>query len=311
LSFWHSMTWHTEGIRVVEPVKWRCLDGIVGAYWQARSEAGAKGYYMADDPRIMIFFCDVSEHIRMSNDDATFVRSARPMTRAVYVPARVPLWTNSRATHNFSHLNLHIHKDRMLRYLAPSLGRSAALAALRQPVEIQDADTIETLAGLLVDEVGNPTRHGIYAESLVGSIVTGMLDIPQETSADGNIRLTQAQMNKLVSRVEEQSHHRLSVAEMAATVGLSESWFFNAFKHTTGTTPVQWQLGKRIDVAKQLLLDGGLSVASVAAQLGFSDQAHLTKVFRQTVGHTPAAWRKLHQPAQSTVAGQTVRAKPG
>jgi len=295
LSFWHSMTWHTEGIQVVSPVRWRVLDGIVGAFWQAESAQGAKGYYLADDPRIMIFFSDVSPYIRMSNLDGNFVTSYRPMTRAVYVPAGVPLWTNSRSTHKFSHLNLHIHKDRLLRYLVPSLGASAALAALRQPVEMQDADAVETLAQLLVGEVDHPSRHGLYAESLVGSIVAGLLDIPKETVSPDNAGLTLAQMNKLNARIDGLGGYRLSVAEMAATVGLSESWFSNAFKQTTGKTPLQWQLGRRIDLAQKMLLESSLPVADVAAHLGFSDQAHLTKVFRQIVGHTPAAWRRLQQ----------------
>ena len=38
-----------------------------------------------------------------------------------------------------------------------------------------------------------------------------------------------------------------------------------------------------------------LTVADIAAQLGFSDQAHLTNAFRQSVGNTPAAWRRLHR----------------
>jgi AraC-like DNA-binding protein len=44
-----------------------------------------------------------------------------------------------------------------------------------------------------------------------------------------------------------------------------------------------------------LIGNGEVTVAGVAAQLGFTDQAHLTKAFRQIVGETPAAWRRLQQ----------------
>ena len=102
-------------------------------------------------------------------------------------------------------------------------------------------------------------------------------------------------MNKLISRVNARSDCRLTVAEMAATVGLSESWFSHVFKQTTGKTPLQWQLEKRIALAQKLLLESDLSVAGIAAQLGFSDQAHLTKAFRQIAGETPAIWRRMRQ----------------
>jgi AraC-like DNA-binding protein len=289
------MIWRTDGIRVTAPVQWRCLDGLVSVLWEAESQSGANGYYLSADPRIMIFFSDVSSHVRISNRDGDFSQYHRPMTRAVYVPAGVPMWTSSNAAHRFSHLNLHMHKDRLLRFLSPSVGASAALTALRSPVEIQDIGAIEALAGLLAGEIVQPTKHAVFAESLVGSIVTGLLDIPEEGSEQASGRLTQAQMNKLIARVDVLNGSRLTVGEMAAVVGLSESWFANVFKQTTGKTPLQWQLSNRIDLAKKQLLDSDMTVAGIAAQLGFADQAHFTKAFRQLAGDTPAAWRRLQK----------------
>jgi AraC family transcriptional regulator len=295
MSFWHSMSWKTEGIQVAAPVQWRQLDGLVSVLWEAESQAGASGYYLADDPRIMFFFNDVSSNVRISNRNDDFARNSRSMARAVYVPAGVPMWTSSKSAHRFSHLNLHLHKDRALRYLMPSVGSSAAQTAIRRPVELQDVSAIEALAKLLADEIRNPSKHAVYAESLVGSIVAGLLDIPAETDEKAAGRLTQAQMNKLQSHIEKRGDYRMTIADMAATVDLSESWFASVFKQTTGKSPLQWQLSKRIEQAKQLLAEGDLPVATIAAQLGFSDQAHLTRVFRQIAGETPAAWRKLQQ----------------
>jgi AraC-like DNA-binding protein len=297
LSFWHSMDWHTEGIRVIAPVKWRQFDGLVGVLWEAESQAGAKGYYLSDDPRIMIFFNDVSSHVRLSNSDVSVRQHARPMARAVYVPPGIPMWTTSGATHRFSHLNVHLHKDKLLKYLSPSIGGSAAMSALRRPVELQDAEAIETLARLVVGEVTEPSKHAVYGESLVGSIVAGLLDFSGQGAEPSSGRLTQAQMKKLVARIDRPSGCRLTVAEMAETVGLSESWFSTVFKQTTGTTPLQWQLIKRIDRAKKLLVESDLAVADIAAKLDFSDQAHLTKVFRKIADETPAAWRRMKRPS--------------
>lgn len=295
VNYQHAMTCHTDGIKLLAPVKWRSLDGLVGVFWDAEGHPGARGYYLSPDPRIVIFFNDVSSHIRMTNREGGMTGYSRPMTRAVYVPAGVPLWTSFTAAHRFSHLDLHLHKDRMLRFLSPTVGTSAALAALRRPVEIQDVGAIETLASLLVDEVSGPTKHALYAESLVGAIVSGLLDIQDIGGEAQNGRLTQAQMNRLAARLDARSDGRLTVAEMAETVGLSESWFANVFKQTTGKTPLQWQLGKRIDLARKLLVESELTIADIAAQLGFSDQAHLTKAFRQIAGETPAAWRRVRQ----------------
>ncbi|KXG85348.1 AraC family transcriptional regulator [Agrobacterium bohemicum] len=289
------MTSFTDGIRAIAPAKWRGLDGLVSVFWDAEGHAGATGYYLSPDPRIVIFFNDVSPHIVMANRESSGAAHYRPMKRAIYVPAGVPLWTSFTSFHRFSHLDIHLHRDKVLKYLSPSVGTSLALCALRRPVEIQDTRAIETLASLLVDELSNPSKHAVYAENLVGSIVAGLLDINGEADDRTNARLTQAQMNKLISVVNARADYRMTVAEMAETVGLSESWFANVFKQTTGTTPLQWQLGKRVRLAQNMLAESDLTVAAIAAQLGFSDQAHLTKTFRQVAGETPAAWRRMRR----------------
>lgn len=290
------MTCFTDGIRVLGPAKWRGLDGLISVFWDAEGHSGATGYYLSPDPRIVIFFNDVSSHILMSNRQDGASEHYRPMKKAIYVPAGVPLWTSFTSFHRFSHVDIHLHKDRMLKYLAPSVGTSVALSALRRPVEIQDAKAVETLAGLLVDELSTPTKHAAYAESLVGSIIANLLDLQEgETDDQANARLTQAQMNKLISVVNTRADSRMTVSEMAETVGLSESWFANVFKQTTGKTPLQWQLSRRVGLAQNMLAESDLSVAAIAAQLGFSDQAHLTKTFRQVAGETPAAWRRMRR----------------
>lgn len=294
MSYCHSMTCYTQGIQATSPVQWRGLDGLVSVHWQASGQPGASGYYLSPDPRIVFFLNDVSSQIRISNRDGGIGQHCRPMARAIYVPAGMPMWTGFTTQHSFAHLDLHVHQDRLLRFLTPSLGRSEAMAAMRRPAEIQDVAALDSLAGLLVDEIGRPSRHGVYAENLVGGIFSYLLDIDTgrvETPSG----LSAAQMDLLRARLVQSPDRKLSVAEMAGSLGLSESWFAHVFKRSTGTTPVQWQLGERIDLARRLLLESDLRLSEIATQLGFSDQAHLTRVFRQNCGLPPAAWRRIRR----------------
>lgn len=298
MSYRHRMMSDTQGIRPTCPVRWRGLEGMVGVFWQAEAQKGARGYYLSPDPRIVVFLNDVSPHVLMSNRVDGIDAHGRPLLRASYVPAGMPMWTRFTGPHRFAHLDLHLHRDRLLRLLCPALGRSEALSVLRRPVEIQDSQALTSLTGLLVDELAGPApRHPVFAESLAAGIVTGLLDMPAPGSggqAKGG--LTPLQMRRLKARLLAGQDRRLSVAEMAATVGLSESWFAAVFKQTTSQTPLQWQRSQRIAQAQRLLADPALSVAEVAARLGFSDQAHLTRSFRQVAGETPAAWRRMQRP---------------
>ncbi|WP_204318765.1 helix-turn-helix domain-containing protein [Pseudooceanicola aestuarii] len=292
MSFRHSMTTYTRGIQPTAPVRWRGLGGIVGAFWQAEGVTGAEGYYLSPDPRIVFFFNDVSRQIQVTNDIGGGLAAARPMRRAVYVPAGMPVWTSFTAPHRFAHLDLHLHRDRMMELLAPALGQAGARAALDRPVERQDVAGTDVLASLLVEELTEPRHHALYAQSLVASLVTGLLDLREAPARGG---LTAAQVKRLTTRFHAGRCQRMTIAEMAAEVGLSDSWFAHVFKETTGETPLNWQRRERIARAKEMLRGTDRPLGDIAASLGFSDQSHLTRTFRQLAGTTPAAWRRAQR----------------
>lgn len=298
MSYQHQFTGQTEGIRTTAPVRWRVFDGLLAAYWEAEGEAGSRGYYLSANPRVSIFFADMSS-IRVAHDDKAARRADRPMPRALYVPAGMPMWTSFTSAFAFSHLDIHLAPERLLGLLAPSLGTAEALKILRRPVDQHETRDLETLARLLAGEVSAPSRHDLFAENLAASLVTGILDIDlphselQTVPSDG--RLTRAQMRKVVKTFEAGGGRRMSVAEMSEAVSLSESWFTHVFKNTTGVPPLQWQMSRRVERARALLAESELSVAEIADRLGFSDQAHFTRAFRQVAGETPAAWRRAHR----------------
>jgi AraC-like DNA-binding protein len=85
------------------------------------------------------------------------------------------------------------------------------------------------------------------------------------------------------------------VEELARECRLSRNHFSRAFSRSVGMAPHQWLMQRRIEVAKEMLRDGRLSVSDVAAACGFSNQSHLTHVFTRMVGVSPGAWRRARQ----------------
>lgn len=290
----HSMICRTEGIRTTSPVRWRSYDGICGVFWEADGQAGATGYYRSPDPRIMLFFNDVSRSIRLSEREELPDRSWRPMLRALYVPAGVPMWTQFGARHEFSHLDLHLDRTWLLQRLAPAMSRSAAEDALRHRAEVQDVGALAAVAQVLVEEIGAPSRAPSFAESLAVSLVTGLIGATPEQAAGHAAQggLSPHQMRRLRELLADRKGRRLTNAELSRAVGLSEGWFCHAFKKTTGKTPLQWQQEQRISMVKEALLRDDRPIADIAVHFDFSDQGHLTRVFRRYEGTTPSAWRR-------------------
>jgi AraC-like DNA-binding protein len=68
---------------------------------------------------------------------------------------------------------------------------------------------------------------------------------------------------------------------------------YHEFTRSMGIPPHAYHLQRRIRAAQRHLAVGE-SVTDVAQQLGFSDQAHLTRLFKRLVGVTPGHYRSAH-----------------
>ena len=88
-----------------------------------------------------------------------------------------------------------------------------------------------------------------------------------------------------------------SLSALAADFDLSRYQLLRAFRTTMGIPPYAWLAQYRVTRARGLL-DAGWRPAEVAAQVGFADQAHLTRWFRRVLGVTPAAYRNSVQDAR-------------
>ena len=83
-----------------------------------------------------------------------------------------------------------------------------------------------------------------------------------------------------------------SLALLAAEAGLSTLSFARAFRRQFGCGVGAYLRAERVEMAKRALADSSCTVSTIAADLGFADQAHLTRVFRDATGWTPAAFRR-------------------
>lgn len=81
------------------------------------------------------------------------------------------------------------------------------------------------------------------------------------------------------------------IGEIAASFGRSREGFSRMVRRELGVAPHAFRLLARLNVARRLLR-AGEPIAAVAADAGFSDQSHLTRLFRRTFGTTPGVyWR--------------------
>ena len=84
---------------------------------------------------------------------------------------------------------------------------------------------------------------------------------------------------------------------MAEAAGLSRFALIRAFSDETGLTPHRYLQAVRANRARDLLAAGEVP-AEAAVRAGFSDQAHMTRVFKSFYGVTPGRYRSAARPSR-------------
>ena len=149
---------------------------------------------------------------------------------------------------------------------------------------------------LLTEATSQELTSKIYAESLAQTLVLHLLK--NYSTADfqpGNFNggLSGYKLRRSTEFINEHLEQNLSLTEIAEAAGLSPFHFARAFRRTTGLTPQQYLMQRRIERAKQLLAHGDLPLVEISLQTGFKNQSHFTTLFRKFTALTPKAWRDL------------------
>jgi len=95
----------------------------------------------------------------------------------------------------------------------------------------------------------------------------------------------------VISYIRKNYHHKLTLAEMAATVNLSRFRLSHLFKVDTGTSPERFLANVRLERAKHLLETEFLTVKEVMSQVGMSDASYFSRSFKAAYGVTPRKCR--------------------
>jgi AraC-like DNA-binding protein len=83
----------------------------------------------------------------------------------------------------------------------------------------------------------------------------------------------------------------LTLDEAARVLHAHPTHLVRAFGAEFGLPPHRYLTGRRVDLARRLVL-GGVPPAQVATAVGFHDQAHLTRHFRRVTGTTPGRFAR-------------------
>ncbi|WP_159587853.1 helix-turn-helix domain-containing protein [Chelativorans xinjiangense] len=280
-----------RGVTLLRDVRVKAWPSLLTDVSEVICAREAVGEYVSRAPRLFVLLetADAGSIDLMCSPGDDPKATLSPESPLCFVPAGMPIWSRLNGGGRIKHLDIHFDLQSL-----PERFPDAIRTAWDTPRLTFRDPRLLSLAHVFAQECDfGQTAHPNYEHSLVTALMAAM---DTGEALDGRSgRLTTHQLRRVTRFIEENCARNIRLQEMADLAGLSPSYFSQAFKASTGLPPHRFQLRKRVECAKAMLVEGGISLTDIAVDVGFSDQAHLTRVFQRFTGSTPAAWQREHQ----------------
>ena len=180
-------------------------------------------------------------------------------------------------------------------WLLSSVAEAHDLGAseLRRQTAVEDPQVSHLMFALRAavqdpNPAGRPDIDAI-SRALAIRLLTAHAVTPQAPANRGG--LSRPALRRVLEFIDSNLDRSLALKDLAGISGLSVDHFARAFRESTGAPPHRYLVGRRLNHARELLERTDRPIADIAQTLGFTDQSHLTNLFRRHFGSTPARAR--------------------
>lgn len=98
-----------------------------------------------------------------------------------------------------------------------------------------------------------------------------------------------------INYIENNYQNDISIEDIASFCGLNKSYFGKIFKDIIKNTPQDFLITYRMIKACELLKTSTLSIKEVGEKVGYPNQLHFSKIFKNTYGISPREWKLKNQ----------------
>ena len=139
--------------------------------------------------------------------------------------------------------------------------------------------------------LANDIKRTAYLYQIL-SILTSISQSTIDTNMP-SVHSPEDYVNLALSFIKKNYDH-ICVADIVDYIGITRSWLYTLFKKRLNTSPQEYLISYRLEKSTQLLRDTSLSVADIAARIGYVDTLTFSKAFKKNFSVTPAQYRKLY-----------------
>lgn len=183
-------------------------------------------------------------------------------------------------------------------FASPDAGLLVSL--LPSMVHIRGVDRLATLVELLADESGarRPGRDLILSRLVELLLIESLRATQGEGAPPGLLRgLHDPRLAVAIRQMHGDPGRAWTMAELAGKAALSRSAFFDRFTRAVGLPPMEYLLGWRMALAKDLLRRRGAGLTEVAERVGYGSASTFSTAFSRFVGQPPGRYARTAQAA--------------
>lgn len=121
----------------------------------------------------------------------------------------------------------------------------------------------------------------------IDSLVRSSTSVP--LGQDSSLR--EFYLKEAISFIEQNFQNDISVEDIAACCGLNRSYFGKIFHENMGKSPQEFLISYRMTKAAELLKLTKLSINDIGQAVGYPNQLHFSRAFKNVYRISPRQWR--------------------
>ena len=134
---------------------------------------------------------------------------------------------------------------------------------------------------------GSRTLAYAYLIELLVQISRIYDQIPRETNQ------TARRLWEVISYMDANLDKALTTEDLVGIANMSTSTLNRCFRQSTGLSPIEFHIHKRIAYACSLIQERGLSMGQVSESCGFKDPNYFSRQFRKVMGMSPKQYQRI------------------
>ena len=153
----------------------------------------------------------------------------------------------------------------------------------------------EKLADEMLYIVNHPHESSFHLIGHLYLFMDYLLQSAKSTKLVSSGRMSDYYIKEAINYIEQNFQNNISIEDIATVCGINRSYLGKIFRNSIGRSPQEFLMNYRMVKATELLKLTSLSIADISSAVGYENQLHFSRAFKNIYGISPREWRKQNK----------------